>query len=176
MHCETVSIQDGVLWLKTEFNLQTSSSALSTWLRRERARRSMAERMERLLLAREQALLVGRTVGNATGITAANSVLISQAVFEEMQKEPILRDQKKLTELMRLCLAARDQEIKEKVLALNHSRFQFNASKAALQHAKKLQEITEGGGDEREKIEKVMVLLFGEEPTGADPAPEKEAA
>jgi hypothetical protein len=168
LHCETVSIKNGVLWLKTEFNLETSSSALSTWLRRERARRSMADRRQRLLLTKDQARIVGKVFQSATSITVANSVLISEAVFEEMQLDPGLRDQKKLIELMRLALAARDQEIKESALALNIDRFRFNGSKAALKYRKELKEIGESDEDETEKIKKVILLLFGEEPTGID--------
>jgi hypothetical protein len=130
MHCELVSIKDGVQWLASEFNLQTSASSLSKWLRKQRADRSMAERREHLLLTKAQARIVGEVFQSATDVTVANSVLISQAAFEEMLKDPSERDLKKVIELMRLALAAKTQEFREDTLAFNIKRFKFNAAPA----------------------------------------------
>jgi len=168
LHCEYVSLPEGVLWLKSQFNLTTSRSALSNWLRRRRAKNSLDACFNRLLDTREQALLIGKLFRSATKITVANSVLISQAAFEELQKKSEDRDDAKISTLMRLALQAKEQEIKEKVVALQAHRLQFDAAKVVHRKFKELKDIDDGDGDEATKIEKVMLLLFGERPDVTD--------
>jgi hypothetical protein len=69
---------------------------------------------------------------------------------------------------MQLAIKARDQEIREQTVMLQARRFYFDASKAVLREADKLEEINKGPGDEREKIDKIILLLFGERPDVTD--------
>ena len=107
-------------------------------------------------------------------MTVANSVLISQAVFEEMQKDPSERDQKKLAELMRLCLIARDQELREKKLSLEQNRFRSNSSKVNPAHRKQSDKPEITPEEERVKVERAMLRVFGPEPDRFIDPPEKE--
>jgi len=134
----------------------------------------MADRMESLLLSREKAAIMRKIHSGATEMTVANSVLISQAVFEEMQKDPSGRDQKKMVELMRLCLTARDQELREKKLSLEQNRFRSNSSKVNPAHRKQSDKPEITPEEEREKVERAMLRVFGPEPPAFYVPPEKE--
>ncbi len=158
-YCDNVTLKQGVLWLKQEFNLDTSESALSAWMRRQRATSPFALRLESLRQLNEQIILVRKIFRAVTGISAANSVLIAQVVFEELKKKEEDRDEKRVVELMRLVLRARDQEIREKAVTLR------GAKRAA---GKPAPDTDATAGDEQEKIDKVMLTLFGPEPAGFD--------
>jgi hypothetical protein len=154
LHCEYVSRNDGILWLKDQFSLDINVAALSAWLGRRRARRSFRACIDRVRLAREHALLFEKVIGPAIGITAANSLLIAQTVFEELQKESEDRDCAKTSAMMRLALQA--------------YRIHFDAAKEVRANSAALKVIEEGAGNEAEKIKQVMLLLFGERPDVTD--------
>lgn len=169
-HCNPAgtTLAQGVLWIKDTFNVKISENRLSVWLRHRRVELSNAARLESLRNTRDSAILIGKVVGSATGITVANSVLISQAIFEQLSLPEEERDEKRLTSYMQLALKARDQEIRESSLALQTDRFQFDAAAAALKKAGDLQQINQTGGDELAKVEAAIKVLFGERPAVTD--------
>ena len=160
-HCESLKLEDGVSWLKASFNLTLGKMALSRWLRKHRARRSVAARLQQIQDARDQATLIGKVVGAATEITGANIVLIAQAVFDELVKPPAERDEAKLSQYMALAIKVNEQNLKARAGNLAFQRFHFDAAKKALSFVSQLQHINESGADERAKVEEAMVLLFG---------------
>jgi hypothetical protein len=160
-HCESITLADGVSWLKAKFSLTLSEMALSRWLRKHRAHRSVAARLEQIQHARDQATLIGKVVGAATDITGANVVLIAQAVFDELVKPPDERDEAKLAQYMSLAIKVNEQNLKARAGELAFQRFHFDSAKKALGFASQLQRISESGADERAKVEQAMVLLFG---------------
>jgi hypothetical protein len=160
-HCESIKLEDGVAWLKATFNLTLSEMGLSRWLRKHRALRSVAARLQQIQDARDQATLIGKVVGAATDITDANVVLIAQAVFEELLKPPSERDEVKLSHYMALGIKVNEQNLKTRAGNLAYQRFHFDVGRKALAFASQLQRINESGVDERAKIEEAMVLLFG---------------
>jgi hypothetical protein len=167
-HCEGVSLEEGAVWLKGEFGVSLCSHNLGTWLRKERIRQSIAPHLDAISDDRDRALLIGEVIGSATTITKANSVLISQAIFEEFRKPAGQRDQKYLAQYMGLALKATEQELKARSIDLGYDRFHFDTAKKATECAAQLQKIDEGGGDEREKIQKAIVVLFGERPSNTE--------
>jgi hypothetical protein len=162
--CETASIRQGVLWIKEQFNLRVSRAALGRWLREQRIANSMAPEIARLRENQDRAAVIGEVAGTATTITVANSVLFSQAVFEEFSKPEPQRNQKLMVHYMELALAAREQELKGNAIALAFSRFHFDAAKTALKQAAALQSINRSRADDRAKIDRAVVLLFGKPP------------
>lgn len=165
-HCEAVKLEEGVQWLKAEMGIQISVKNLCVWLQRQRLQRSMAGPLKRIADDRDRATLVGDVVGMATEITEANIALISQAVFEEFREPAEKRDEKRLAKYMTLALKAREQGLKSRAIDLAFNRFHFDAARRARECVAELQEINKGDGDEREKIERAMKLLFGERPEG----------
>jgi hypothetical protein len=159
--CETISLEDGVCWIKTEFKISISEMCLSRWLRKHRASRSVAARLDQIQQARDQATLIGNVVGTATEITAANIVLIAQAVFDELLKPAEERDEEKLAQYMSLAIKVDSQHYKARAGDLAFERFHFDAARKALAFTSKLQRINESGVDDRAKIEEAMALLFG---------------
>lgn len=133
------------------------------------------QQLDKLRDASNFATLVGKAVGTATEINEANSVLISQIVFEEMRKPAGERDEERLVAYMKLALQAWAQVLRSRAVDLGYNRFKFDAAKRARECVKELREIDEGDGDEREKIEKAMVVLFGPKPIGFTTAEEEEA-
>lgn len=175
-YCEGVTIREGITWLEAQFNVTLSKRSLSDWLKKRRIDLAAVARLKEIRQARDHAARIGKVISSATELTEANTVLIAQAVFEELMKPEEHRDEARLARYMSAALKARGQEIKDKSLSLAESRFRFDASKAALREAARLQEINLGPEDEREKIEKVMLLLFGPKPTGFVVPPGKENA
>jgi len=166
-HCEKVTLEEGTAWLKEQFGVELSVSALCTWLRKKRDDQAAAEQLERIRDNRDRALLMGNVVKTAAELTDANSVLFAQAIFEEFLKPVEKRDESRLTKYMSIALKARSVE-------LAYNRFHFDASRRALGCAEKLQEINEGDGNEQEKMDQVIRLLFGEEPANTTFAKETE--
>jgi len=157
-HCESVTLQEGARWLVEEHHIRLCTHNLGVWLRKRRILNSVAPRLDAIRDARDRAMLIGSVIGSSTEITDVNSALISQAVFEEFMKPAGERDEKQLIQYMKLALSARVSE-------LASERFRFDIAKKATEHTDKLQEIKRGGGDEREKIEKAIEVLFGKEPS-----------
>jgi len=172
--CESSTLEEGVKWVKAQFNITISTCAMSRWLKKQKMDGAASARLEEIRAARQFATRMGKVVGSATEITDANSVMIAQAVFEELLKEKEDRDETRLAKYMSVALKAREQETRGKALSLAESRFRFDASKAALREAARLQEINQGPEDEQEKIDKVMLLLFGPKPIGFSVPPGKE--
>jgi hypothetical protein len=175
-YCESTTLEAGVAWLKAQFNIGISTCALSRWLKKQKLDVAAAIRLKEIRAARQYATLIGKAVGSTSELTEANSVLIAQAVFEELLKPEEKRDQARVAKYMNVALKAKDQQMRDKSLSLAESRFRFDASKSALREAARLHEINQGPEDEREKIEKVMLLLFGPKPIGFSVPPGKENA
>jgi len=175
-YCESATLNEGVKWLKAQFNVTLSPHNLSVWLKQQRIDFAAAVRLKEIRQARDHATLFGKVLASATELTETNVVLIAQAVFEELMKPEERRDEAKLARYMSVTLKARGQEIKDKSLSLAEDRFRFDASKAALREAARLHKINQEPEDEREKIEKVMLLLFGPRPDGFSVPPGKENA
>ena len=117
------------------------------------------EQLDKIAADSDRAGFISKVFGRAAEIAQANSVLVAQAVFEEFRKPEGKRDEKRLVQFMNLALKGRSVD-------LGYNRFRFDGARAALENAAQLQEINKGGGDEREKIEKAIALLFGEKPSG----------
>ncbi len=167
-HCDRVSLAEGVQWVKRQYDLQVSNSALSAWLRRHRPSRPVAGPLQRLGDNRDLATFVGNVIGTATEITDQNIVSFAQAVFEEFQKTAEERNERRLVQFMTLALKAKDQEIRARSVDLAQDRFHFDAAKQALAFASELQRIHDSGADDRAKIEEAMTILFGK-PVTVDP-------
>jgi transposase len=166
-HCGGISLDEGVRWIQEELDVEVSSSSLGTWLRKRRIDKANAERLEEIRNDSDRATLVGKVFGAAAALTEANTILFAQAVFEEFLKPVAERDEKRLVQYMNIALKGR-------TVGLAYSRHHFDAAKSATEKAAELQKINAGDEDETEKIEKAMVLLFGEEPSGFTSAEEGE--
>jgi len=175
-HCNTapVTLVKGCEWIKRTYNIETSPTRLSAWLQNQRAEKSEGARLQQIREESAKATLIGKVLAVALDLNEVNSRMIQQAVFQELQKEPEERNEKRLVAYMDLAIKSRAQEVKEKTVALQARRLYFNASKEALKCAAELQEINKGDGDEMEKIEKAMVVLFGEDPEGFESSPQSE--
>jgi len=176
LHCEHITQKEGVLWIKEQFNVDLSASALGIWLQKRRIDANFALHLESIRDDNERASLVAEVFGAAATLTKANCVLIAQAVFEEFRKPAAERDEKRLSQYMNLALKGRTVD-------LAYDRLYIDCAKKASKHAAEIQKINDGEGDETEKIEEVMRLLFGEEPentmfegagSAASPCPPKE--
>ena len=168
-HCEEVTLEEGVRWLAEEMKLAVSPNALGIWLRRRRNEKEYSGTLEAIQDNSDRATLVGNVVGAAAALTEANVVMLAQAVFEEFNKKPEKRDEKRLTQYMKLALHGRS-------VSLAFDRFHFDAAKRASECAEELHAIHEGEADESEKIEKVIELLFGPRPTNTTFQPEADEA
>lgn len=168
-YCAHASLADALRWLEAQFGIKiASTSTLGRWLQKQRILKSIESQLALISDDSERATLIGKLVGAATALTDANIVLVAQAVFEELRKPAEERDEKRLAQYMTFAIRVRAQNITARSVDLAYERHRFNAAKRAMQVAADLQQINQGGGDEREKIEKAIVLLFGEEPGGFD--------
>jgi hypothetical protein len=168
LHCERISREEGVSWIKEQFNIDLSASALGIWLRKRRIDANFALHLESIRDDTERARLVAEVFGAAATLTKANSVLIAQAVFEEFRRPAAERDEKRLTQYMNLALKGRSVD-------LAYDRFYIDSARKASEHAAEIQKINDGEGDETEKIQEVIRLLFGEEPENTTFQPEPAA-
>jgi hypothetical protein len=132
----------------------------------ERLPRFRQARLEQISEARKSASLVGAAVGIASELTDENITLLAQAAFEEFLKAPEKRDPRVLAQYMTLALRTRDLELKGSAHELAREKHYFNLAKKALEYVGKLKSINDSSEDERAKIEKVMVLMFGADPIG----------
>jgi hypothetical protein len=166
-YCAHASLADGLRWLEAQFGIKiASTSTLSRWLHKHRILKSIESQLALISDDSERATLIGKLVGAAAALTDANIVLVAQAVFEELRKPAEERDEKRLAQYMTFAIRARAQNLTARSVDLAYERHRFNAAKRAMELAADLQQINQGGGDEREKIEKAIVLLFGEAPDG----------
>ena len=94
-------------------------------------------------------------------MTVANSLLFANAVFNEFKKPESERDENRLIRYMDLALKARDMEIRAGAVQLGYQRFRF-ATARTLPNG----EPEPSPAENRKKMEKAMLLLFGEEPEG----------
>jgi hypothetical protein len=156
-HCTKLKVEEGAEWLRNEMKIEVSGNALATWLRKRQAEKAFAARLEEIRKSSECATLVANEVGAAAVLTEANIVLIAQVVFEELNKKPEERDEKRMAQYMKLALQGRS-------VSLAYDKFYFDAAKTAEERASELQAIREGDGDEREKLDKVIEILFGVKP------------
>jgi hypothetical protein len=156
-YCEHATLQKGLTYLKENYQLELSPTCLGVWLKRRRADEAVQGRFEALRADRDRAMLVGNVFGAATVMDEASKVLLSQAVFEELRKEPEERDEAHLKAYMTLALKARS-------VSLTEERFRFDAARRAMECAAGLNAINGSGTDERTKIERAIKLLFGERP------------
>jgi hypothetical protein len=157
IHCRELSLNEGVAWIKAQYGIQLSQSALASRLRKHREDDVIGARLEAIRDDSERALLVGNIVGAAATISEANTYLFAQAIFEEFRKPQEQRDERRLVNYMNAALKARS-------VHLAYERHQFDAAKQAMKCLTKLQEIQAGGGDEQQKIEQAVKVLFGERP------------
>jgi len=170
-HCDALSFEEGAKWIAAKFGITVRPQTLGEWLRKERIHRPIREWLQSIEDDRDRATLIANVVGAAAAITEANIVLIAQAIFEQLRKPPEERDEKLLAKYMSLALKARGQNLQSRSIDLNSDKFQFDVAKRAKECAAQLQQIDSEEGDEREKIEKAIVVLFGEAPS-----PEEAAA
>jgi hypothetical protein len=159
-----VTLEEACEWIKANYHIEMSSHQLGIWLRDERVQKGVAARLDQIREDSARAGLIGKAFGDVLDLNDVNTKMIQQAVFQELQKEPGKRDEKRLADYMNMAIRSRAQETREKAVALQARRFFFSATKAALKCASQLQEIDKGDEDEMEKIEKALVVLFGEEP------------
>ena len=175
-HCESVTLTEGVKWLRATWKIVINPSSLGPWLRKEREDRINELVVDRLRDDRDRALLIGRVFGSATQLTDANSTLLAQVIFEEFRKPEKERDDKRLTAFMDLALKAKREENRTTALKVVEKKFRFNAAKAALKKAAELQAVNQGSGDERSKIDQAISILFGPEPSRFESPAREEAA
>jgi hypothetical protein len=167
-HCEPIRLRDGVAWLKTEFEITLAETRLRIWLRKERVRKNIEARLDKICEARDGAKLIAGAVRSASEITDANLVLLAQAAFEEFLKDPEKRDAKLLAEYMAFALRARDLELRGSANQLAREKHYFDLAKKSLEFVDQLRAINDSPDDERTKVDKAMVLLFGERPDVTD--------
>jgi hypothetical protein len=156
-YCEAVTLERGLTYLKKNYQLEVNLQTLSCWLKKRRTDASITRRLEKIGDDRDCAMLVGNVVGAATAMDEASTVLLSQAVFEELRKEPEERNEAHLKAYLTLLLKTRTVNLAE-------DRFRFNAAKRAMECAAGLNAIKGSETDERTKIERAIKLLFGERP------------
>jgi hypothetical protein len=163
-HCQSISVRDAVRWLKEQFNVTLSKSALNRWLQQQRIERSMAAELAELRDNQQGALLINDVAAASTPLTVANSVLFANAVFNEFRKPPGERDENRLVRYMDLALKARDLEIRASAVQLAAERFRFDAARKSSHQSDA--EFHAQAADELQKTEEAMLLLFGEQPAG----------
>lgn len=158
-HCNAAPLRDAVHWLKAQFNLTISKSALGTWLQDQRIERSMHDELASLRENQRGATLVNEIAAAAAPITMANSVLFANAIFNEFRKPDGVRDENRLIRYMDLALKARDIEVRAAAVHIASERLRFLKSKPA-----NCTDCITDPPDEAEKTDRAMALLFGEPP------------
>jgi hypothetical protein len=124
-HCERadVTLEEGAEWIATTYNVAISVQALSVWLRHRRVENSTAHRLERIRDNQAAATLLGKVIGSSSDVDEVNIKLIQQAIFEELQKPPDDRNEKRLTEYVDLGLKAANNQLKKRNLDLEVDKF-----------------------------------------------------
>jgi len=157
-HCQTVSLREAILWLRQQFNIKISKTALARWLQQQRIERLMAADLTDIRDHHQAASLIQDAAETSTPLTIANSVLFANAVFKEFRKPDGQRDENRMIRYMNLALKARDLEIRARSVELECERLHFTAAK------KPTLAVVAPDPDEFRKTEEAMALLFGEEP------------
>jgi hypothetical protein len=171
-NCERMRLEDGVVWIKEQYNVEVAIQTLRKWLGKERDDKAAGEQLQNIRDDKDRALLMERVIGPSSVFTDANSTLFAQAVFEEFRKPAEERDQERLIRYMELAIKAKNQELKERVIKLGYDKFHFDGARAALGHVDELQGINASPADEDEKIEQAIEILFGKTPKNTTFEPE----
>lgn len=161
-YCQTAPLKDAVPWLKQQFNLTISKSALAAWLHQQRIERSMAAELAQLRDTQQGASLINGAAGASTPITVANSILFASAVFNEFRKPADQRDENRLVRYMDLALKARDLEIRASAVQLAFERFRFDAARKSPDQSDTPSPAQ--AALDRRKTEEAALLLFGDPP------------
>lgn len=166
-------------WLRANREIDLSENSISKWLARRRKEAKDFQFYSYLAEVRkdaERAEAFGEQVSalQVEGITQANVAMLSQAMFRasrEKNEAALGFFTELLSKLMAAVAKHRASTAAQISAETGRDRFQFDAAKRALAQAAALQQITQSGGHEREKIERAVQTIFGRRPAGLSSSP-----
>lgn len=165
--CEKMKLEDGVRWLKAEFDLALNESTLSRWLTKIRNDQAFSDLLGEIRADAARADLVAESLGDVGRMNESNIKMLSQALFAAQRTGDTKAVSRAVIGLSMIVEAlAKDKSSTASVISAetSRSRFQFDAAKAALAAAADLQEIQRSTGSEREKVDRAIARLFGAKP------------
>ena len=163
-HCGNMAPKDARDWIKLKFGIETTESNLGAWFGREQTLRSIGARLDQIRATRDGVKLMSEAFGWATDLTEASILMLAQAAFEELLKEPEKRDPQVVSRYMSLALRARELGLKGSAHELAREKHYYDLARRSLAYAAELKSINDSYDDERDKIERAMVVLFGVRP------------
>jgi hypothetical protein len=137
---------------------------------------SIGARLDEISDTSREANLICKAFGKASEITEANLVLLAQATSQELAKKPEERDAKLLAQYFAIALRARDLDLKDSAHQLCREKHYYDLARKSLEFVAQPKDINDGEEDEREKIQKAILLLFGEDAIGFELPKEQEVA
>ena len=167
---ERTTLKEAASWLLVHHEIILSTTAIGKWAEKMR-RKGDDFRFQRLLRElrhdNEQATIMAGEIGSAAQLNDANVLLLSQALFSARRTgDPA--ELKAAAKLFAMVMesVAKAKAAEAAVIAASTSRdkFQFDAAKSALEHIDTLQSIKASSGDDREKVERAVVAVFGRRP------------
>ena len=167
---ERTTLVEGSVWLKRNDKVQRSPTCIGKWAEKQR-RKADDFRFQQLLqdmrYDNEQATVMAGEIGTAAQLNDANVLLLSQALFSARRTgDP--GELKAAAKLFSMVMesVAKSKAAEAAVITASTSRdkFQFDAAKSALEHAETLQSIKASSGDDRDKVERAVLAVFGRRP------------
>jgi hypothetical protein len=126
---------------------------------------TFAAHMDRLRKAQETALQMQELTAGGATINDAAASLLSQQVFDLIAEDGLDADS-----ASKIVKRLRDSDTRVRSLQHMVEKYQFDATEAAIKHAKEIHTITSDRSiDEPEKIQRVRQRLFGTAPADFKP-------
>ena len=153
--------------LKAEYDIERSIAAIGAWAEARRAQAKFNGFLEKIRTSKERAGEVAQAVGSVSDLTEANVALLAQGLLDaQLAEDPALKKEAAGLIFFALGGLAKNKDADAKMLAAKtaHRKFEFDAAKAALKHAGKLQEIAKSAGSDHEQVGQAVELMFGKPP------------
>jgi len=173
---EKMNLDEAAALLEREFDVKLSAKSVGLWLGERRTQAAIASRdaqfQTRLLeiaASSKNAQELRDLLGKLDVLTEANLALLSES-FMAAQLKGDAKEIKNLAFLFSAVLDATaksrraDAAVQDSITS--RDKFQFDAAKACLKHAKELYQISCSTGTENEKLEAAVGLVFGQKPAG----------
>lgn len=169
--------------INVRWNISIGKSAVGEWLTKQREARDFDAWLVKVGSASEQADIIASAAGKSGQLTEAAITGLGTALQMALiggKQEVAENAAKAFSALLTAHASNKKADAAIELAATAREKWQFDAAKAALDHAAELQEINRDEADDKTKVARAIKRLFGDKPknvrTASEVLEEEEAA
>jgi hypothetical protein len=161
--------------ISVQWSISIGKSALGEWLTKQREQRDFDVWLDKVGAASVQADIIATTAGKSGQLTEAAITGLGTALnLALVSGNPLITESaaKSFAALLTAHASNKKADAAIELAATAREKWQFDAAKAALDHAAELQEINRDEADDKTKVARAIKRLFGEKPKNVRTAAE----